>query len=86
MPEQLRKAYSMKLPPDLMAEVDAKAAADGTNRTRWVEQAIRTRLAQHAPPTPATAAWQGPPRPPRRALPSPAALNQVQPRWKGSAP
>lgn len=81
MPDQLRKPYTFRLPPDLIAEVDAAAAAAGTNRTRWLEQAARDKLTDRpSSPTSARAGWQGPAR---RTLPTPGTLSEVSPRWKG---
>lgn len=81
---QLRKPYTFRLPPDLIADVDAAATAAGTNRTRWLEQAARDKLtnrpATPTSPTTARAGWQGSER---RTLPTPGTLSDVTPRWKG---
>lgn len=82
MADPLRKPYTFRLPPDLIAEVDAAATAAGTNRTRWLEQAARDKLTDRPAPTPARAGWQGP-TPARRSIPTPGTLSDVHPRWKG---
>jgi hypothetical protein len=79
--DPLRKPYTFRLPPDLIAEVDAAADAAGTNRTRWLEQAARDRLAGRTTPTTSRAGWQGSQQ--RRSIPTPGTLSDVQPRWKG---
>ena len=53
------KAYSFKLAPALVEEVDAAALREGVNRSEWIRKAIRDRLA----PSPQAARARGGPPP-----------------------
>lgn len=43
-PEEKAKPYSFKLPPGLVARIDAAAEAEGLNRTQWLIKAAEQRL------------------------------------------
>lgn len=52
-PRAKRKQYNVRLPEDLIADIDARRARKDLSRDKWTENALRFALQQHPDGRPA---------------------------------
>jgi len=91
-----RKAVPLRLEPELIAEIDAAAKAIDTNRTYFIEDAIKARLhlaksyvaMDKGPPktVKAAARGQGKSIAVKAVVGGVSAMNELKPRAKGAKP